>query len=124
AAARSARALRRHERKRRGTRRGRRFATIFHGSEERVRKTLTAEESRMRTLVIAVSMCGLLSLSVQAQNTDIESLGGLLFNFSNPGARSLALGGAFIGLADDASGAETIPAGLTVLRKPEFSLEV
>ncbi|HJT16545.1 MAG TPA: outer membrane protein transport protein [Thermoanaerobaculia bacterium] len=58
-----------------------------------------------------------------AQNIDIESLAGLQFNFGNPGARSLGMGGAFIGLADDASAAEANPAGLTILRKPEFSIE-
>jgi len=44
-------------------------------------------------------------------------------NFQNPGARSLGLGGAFIGLADDASASELNPAGLTQLRKPELALE-
>ena len=34
------------------------------------------------------------------------------FDFINPGARSLALAGAFIGLADDATAATTNPAGL------------
>jgi hypothetical protein len=34
---------------------------------------------------------------MHAQNTDIEALSGLKFNFGNPGARSLAMGGAFIG---------------------------
>jgi long-chain fatty acid transport protein len=58
-----------------------------------------------------------------AQNTDIESLSGLQFNFGNPGARSLGMGGAFLGLADDASAAEANPAGLTILRKPEISIE-
>lgn len=58
-----------------------------------------------------------------AQNTDIESLSGLQFNFGNPGARSLGMGGAFLGLADDASAAEANPAGLTILRKPEVSIE-
>jgi len=48
----------------------------------------------------------------------------LQFNFSNPGARSLALGGAFTGLADDATAAYANPAGLTILRTQEFGLEV
>ncbi len=48
---------------------------------------------------------------------------GLDFRFSNPGARANAMGGAFIGLADDASAAYTNPAGLTILTSPEFSLE-
>ena len=57
------------------------------------------------------------------QNTDIESLAGIQFNFANPGARSLGMGGAFLGLADDASAAEANPAGLTILRRPEVSIE-
>jgi long-subunit fatty acid transport protein len=65
----------------------------------------------------------LVATSASAQNTDIESLSGLQFNFGNPGARSLGMGGAFLGLADDASAAEANPAGLTILRKPEFSIE-
>src|ERR1043166_5837665 len=63
------------------------------------------------------------ALPALAQNTDIESLSGLQFNFGNPGARSLGMGGAFLGLADDASAAEANPAGLTILRKPEVSVE-
>jgi len=45
------------------------------------------------------------------------------FQFSNPGARSNAMGGAFIGVADDATAAFANPAGLTILTKPESSLE-
>jgi len=66
----------------------------------------------------------LIALPLAAQNTDIESLSGLQFNFGNPGARSLGMGGAFLGLADDASAAEANPAGLTILRKPEISVEI
>src|ERR1041384_7448575 len=66
----------------------------------------------------------LLAVPAMGQNVDIESLSGLQFNFGNPGARSLAMGGAFLGLADDASAAEANPAGLTILRKPEVSIEI
>src|SRR5712692_2388027 len=66
----------------------------------------------------------MVALPLAAQNTDIESVSGLQFNFGNPGARSLGMGGAFLGLADDASAAEANPAGLTILRRPEVSLEV
>jgi long-chain fatty acid transport protein len=45
------------------------------------------------------------------------------FDFINPGARSLALAGAFIGLADDATAATTNPAGLQRLGRPEVSIE-
>jgi long-subunit fatty acid transport protein len=45
------------------------------------------------------------------------------FDFSNPGARSLGFGGAFAGLADDATAAFANPAGLVQLTRPEVSLE-
>jgi long-subunit fatty acid transport protein len=48
----------------------------------------------------------------------------LEFSFSNPGARSMALGGAFVALADDATAAFANPAGLVQLVRPEISLEL
>ena len=45
------------------------------------------------------------------------------FSFSNPGARSLGLGGAFVALADDATAAWANPAGLVQISKPEISVE-
>src|SRR3954452_24921127 len=77
----------------------------------------------MRRFLFAAIVCSLVALPLAAQNTDIESLSGLQFNFGNPGARSLGMGGAFLGLADDASAAEANPAGLTILRKPEITVE-
>ena len=76
-----------------------------------------------RSLLLLTVAASLFALPLIAQNTDIESLAGLQFNFGNPGARSLGMGGAFIALADDASAAEANPAGLTILRKPEFTIE-
>ena len=52
-----------------------------------------------------------------------EAVLAIEFDFSNPGARSLAMGGAFVGLADDATAAYANPAGLTALLQPEVSLE-
>jgi long-chain fatty acid transport protein len=75
----------------------------------------------MRKVLLVLVL--LAALPTLAQNVDIEALSGLQFNFGNPGARSLGMGGAFLGLADDASAAEANPAGLTILRKAEFSLE-
>lgn len=75
----------------------------------------------MRLIRYAVML--LIATSGFAQNTDIESLAGIQFSFANPGARSLGMGGAFLGLADDASAAEANPAGLTILRRPEISIE-
>src|SRR5713226_4017807 len=77
----------------------------------------------MRNTFVFLTACLALALPAAAQNTDIESLSGLQFNFGNPGARSLGMGGAFLGLADDASAAEANPAGLTILRKREISIE-
>jgi long-subunit fatty acid transport protein len=76
----------------------------------------------MRTRLVALLIIAI-ALPAAAQNVDIEALSGLQFNFGNPGARSLGMGGAFLGLADDASAAEANPAGLTILRKAEISLE-
>lgn len=77
----------------------------------------------MRKGVVVAVVLLLSAVGVSAQNVDIEALSGLQFNFTNPGARSLGMGGAFLGLADDASAAESNPAGLTILRTPEFSIE-
>lgn len=75
----------------------------------------------MRKLLLAIAL--ILTLPTFGQNVDIEAMSGLQFNFGNPGARSLGMAGAFLGLADDASAAEANPAGLTILRKAEFSIE-
>lgn len=45
------------------------------------------------------------------------------FRFSNPGARSLAFGGAFVALADDATAVFSNPAGLVQLVRSEVSIE-
>lgn len=45
------------------------------------------------------------------------------FGFSNPGARSMGFGGAFVSLADDATAAFANPAGLVQLVAPEVSIE-
>jgi long-subunit fatty acid transport protein len=45
------------------------------------------------------------------------------FSFSNPGARSMGFGGAFVALADDATAAFANPAGLVQLSRPEVSVE-
>jgi long-subunit fatty acid transport protein len=48
----------------------------------------------------------------------------LQFDFLNPGARSLAMGSAFIAFADDATTAFTNPAGLTLSLRKEVSAEI
>ena len=51
-------------------------------------------------------------------------LGGINAEFAGGGARALAMGGAFIGLADDATASEFNPAGVWQLRRPEFAFQV
>ncbi len=47
----------------------------------------------------------------------------LELSFSNPGARSMGFGGAFVALADDATAAFANPAGLVQLNRQEVSIE-
>jgi len=47
----------------------------------------------------------------------------LQLSISDPGARSMGFGGAFVALGDDATAAFANPAGLVQLLKPEFSIE-
>ncbi len=61
--------------------------------------------------------------SMSFAQTNDEGLANLQFNFGNPGARSLAMGGAFVAMADDATTALANPAGLVNLIKPEVSVE-
>lgn len=62
----------------------------------------------------------LISSNLLAQSNE-EVYQGFQFNFFPPGARSMAMGGAFIGLADDATAAYSNPAGMVILTKPEVS---
>jgi long-chain fatty acid transport protein len=64
-------------------------------------------------LLLATSAAAQSSLQVPIQ-----------FDFLNPSARSLALGSAFVGLADDATAALVNPAGLIALTRKEISAEV
>ena len=45
------------------------------------------------------------------------------FDFSTPGARANGMGRAFVGLSDEATAAYNNPAGISVLKSPEFSFE-
>jgi long-subunit fatty acid transport protein len=58
-----------------------------------------------------------------AQNSnDINA--GIQFDFSQPGARSEGMGGAFVAVADDATAVYGNPAGLMVFTRPEVSAEI
>jgi len=73
-------------------------------------------------------LCAILASSLAfagaalAQTND-EVNAGLQFSFTPPGARSLAIGNAFAGRADDATAAYANPAGLLWLTRPEISVE-
>jgi long-subunit fatty acid transport protein len=70
------------------------------------------------TLILAVSLAGV----AVAQDAPQPILS-VQFSFSNPGARSLGLGGAFVALADDATAAWANPAGLVQITRREVSVE-
>lgn len=76
-----------------------------------------------RALSVFIPVLLLVVAGSAGAQTNAEINAGIQFNFSTPGARSLGLGGAFLGLADDATAAFTNPAGLVVLNRPEVSLE-
>ncbi len=78
----------------------------------------------MKKLIAAAMAAALLAPAGPAlalvEDTDVQTMD---FRFNNPGARANAMGGAFIGVADDATAAYTNPAGLTILTRPEMSAE-
>jgi len=76
---------------------------------------------RQLTLAIGAVLFGLSGAA--SAITDTETNASIPFNLANPGARSMGMGGAFLGLADDATAAYTNPAGLTQLVTPELSIE-
>ena len=71
--------------------------------------------SALATLIAAM----LIPSVVSAQQAIVP----LQLSFSDPGARSMGFGGAFVALADDATAAFANPAGLTQLVRPEISIE-
>lgn len=74
---------------------------------------------------VTLQLCAALLFcnDVLMAQTNTETNSGIQFNFLVPGARSLALGGAFLARADDATTAYTNPAGLTTLSRTEVSIE-
>jgi len=68
-------------------------------------------------------VCATFGVSTASAQVDYEIMASLQFNFSNPGARSLAMAGALTGAGDDATGAWTNPGGLTNITRPEVGVE-
>ena len=78
---------------------------------------------RRRALMFVLLAMGLAWGRPAAAQTDEEFFQTFPLNFSNPGARAQAMGGAFIAVADDASSAVTNPAGLTNLTRQQAYFE-
>ena len=70
-------------------------------------------------VLLSVIVVLLMPVGVAAQETIVP----LQLSFSDPGARSMGFGGAFVALADDATAAFANPAGLVQLLRPEVSVE-
>jgi opacity protein-like surface antigen len=83
---------------------------------------LTAQ-SLGRAVVCALVAGATFGAENAAAQVDYEIMSALQFNFSNPGARSLALAGALTGAGDDATGAWTNPGGLTNISRAEVGFE-
>jgi long-chain fatty acid transport protein len=83
---------------------------------------------RGRSLGQAIGVVALVGatvgVSTASAQVDYEIMASLQFNFSNPGARSLAMAGALTGAGDDATGAWTNPGGLTNIIRPEVGVEL
>src|SRR5258706_9232124 len=73
------------------------------------------------SIAICIGLMGLSQTASAVTDSDVNSV--IPFNLANPGARSLGMGGAFLGLSDDATAAYTNPAGLTQLSETEISIE-
>jgi long-subunit fatty acid transport protein len=73
---------------------------------------------------IVTAICGVIvALSaVPCEAQDGSRITGTVF--TNPGARSIGLGGAFVAIADDATAAFANPAGLVQILRPEVSMEL
>jgi long-subunit fatty acid transport protein len=76
---------------------------------------------RAQSLTLAVIV---VAAQTTTNTTAQETPSTFEFSFSNPGARSLGLGGAFAALADDATAAFANPAGLVQLGSLEVSAEI
>jgi long-chain fatty acid transport protein len=72
-------------------------------------------------LCVSSVLCASVSPAVALAQSSLQVP--IQFDFLDPGAKSLALGSAFVGLADDATAASANPAGLVQLGRPEFSAE-
>ena len=73
--------------------------------------------------VAVTTLAGVFSTTVVSAQVVPQPIVTAQFSFSNPGARSLGLGGAFVALADDATAGWANPAGLVQIAEAEVSVE-
>lgn len=86
--------------------------------------TSVAHSKDMRQpVVLLILLLGVFVSNALAQSSE-RLYEGLSFRFVTPGARAVAIGKTFVGLADDATAAYSNPAGLSNLLEPEFSFEL
>jgi hypothetical protein len=76
---------------------------------------------RFRDAALLFFLGALVPSSARAQ-TDSALLSKVSFNLTNPGGKSLAMGGAFTAIADDATAALANPAGLGLISSVEFAI--
>ena len=74
------------------------------------------------TRLVAI-VCLALTTADAAAQTNERIYEDLDFRFVTPGARAVGMGKTFVGLADDATAAESNPAGMSNLLEQEFSFE-
>jgi hypothetical protein len=75
-----------------------------------------------RVRAAALLFLGALAPSAARAQTDSALLSKVTFNLTNPGGKSLAMGGAFTAIADDATAALANPAGLGLISAVEFAV--
>jgi long-chain fatty acid transport protein len=81
--------------------------------------TQTSQALRAAAAAVLVTFVALPAFA----QSDVNVNASIQFDFINPGARSLGMGGAYRGVADDATAAVTNPAGLRFLTLKEASIE-
>jgi long-chain fatty acid transport protein len=72
-------------------------------------------------VVIVASTCAGAAAAQTPAGAPEIGFSSIPFQFFPPGARSLAMGATFVGIADDATAAASNPAGLVILTRPEAS---
>ena len=79
---------------------------------------------KIRTLQRAapLALLSALASSPSSAQTDSALLSKVSFNLTNPGGKSIAMGGAFTAIADDATAALVNPAGLGLISSMEFAV--